>query len=147
MVHSQPTQVPTIPAVPGARIPAAPARLVVSLLLYVATGLLGGTPGPVAGQQTAGDTLTEPSTLSRLEGAGAAMLSDTWSVLKAPANLDSDGAKTLLGIAGVGAALFAFDEQIDRMVQDRRIARFPRRSRTSGSFSSPWGTWGDPRSS
>jgi membrane-associated phospholipid phosphatase len=144
MVHSQPTQVPTIPAVPGARIPAAPARLVVSLLLYVATGLLEGAPGPVAGQQTAGDTLTEPSTLSRLEGAGAAMLSDTWSVLKAPANLDSDGAKTLLGIAGVGAALFAFDEQIDRMVQDRRDRPIPKAIEDVGEFLEPLGNVGGP---
>jgi membrane-associated phospholipid phosphatase len=144
MMPSEPTALPTLAAIGGESKPVTPVRVVVGVLLSVAIGLLGGAPGAVAGQQTAGDTLTERSTVSRLGGAGSAILSDTWSVLKAPANMSSDDARTLVGIVGVGAALFAFDEQIDRMVQDGRDRPIPKAIEDVGEFLEPLGNVGAP---
>jgi membrane-associated phospholipid phosphatase len=97
-----------------------------------------------AGGWQGADQDSLPSTLDRLQGVGTDLLSDTWSVLKAPAGWGRDDAELLSAVFGVGAALFFFDEEIDRMVQDGRDRRGPSALEEVGEFLEPLGNVGAP---
>lgn len=102
------------------------------------------TPPAAFSQESVGGQQSPPSTVDRLRGVGSALLSDTWSVLKAPAGWGRDDAEMLSAVFGVGAALFVFDEQIDRLVLDGRDRGVPKAIEDVGDFLEPLGNVGGP---
>jgi hypothetical protein len=127
-------------------------RIVTAIVVVTATTLAASLPAAGFAQESTSGPRSEaagaqdpsPSTLNRLKGVGTALLSDTWSVLKAPAGWDRDDAEILSAVFGVGAALFVFDEEIDRMVQDGRDRRGPNAFEEVGEFLEPLGNVGAP---